>query len=62
MEDSEMDLSRILEAWSYGDKKHVRRVTNHRGDEVLQVRLPLGIEQYEFQGRPDGRRPLPAHI
>ena len=43
MEDSEMDLSRILEAWSYGDKKHVRRVTNHRGDEVLQVRLPLGI-------------------
>ena len=57
MEDSEMDLSKILEAWSYGDKKHVRRVTNHRGDEVLQVRLPLGIEQYEFQGRPDGRRP-----
>ena len=57
MEDKESDLSKILEAWRYGDGEHVRRVTNHLGKEVLQVRLPLGIEQYELQGRPDGVRP-----
>ena len=27
------------------------------GREVLQVRTPLGIEQYELEGRPDGLRP-----
>ena len=57
MEDKEFDLSKILERWRYGDGEHVRRVTNHLGEEVLQVRLPLGIEQYELHGRPDGVRP-----
>ena len=57
MEDKEFDLSKILERWRYGDGEHVRRVTNHLGEEVLQVRLPLGIEQCELHGRPDGVRP-----
>lgn len=57
MEDKDLDLSKILDTWRYGDGEHVRRVTNHLGDEVLQVRLPLGIEQYELHGRPDGIRP-----
>ena len=57
MEDKELDLSKILEAWRYGDGEHVRRITNHLGEEMLQVRLPLGIEQYELHGRPDGVRP-----
>jgi len=38
-----------------------RRLRAHRelsdGREVMQVRLPLGIEQYELDGRPDGKRP-----
>ena len=54
---NETDISKILKAWKYGDGDHVRRVTTAGGDEVLQVRLPLGIEQYEFNGRPDGLRP-----
>ena len=57
MDDKELDLSKILKSWRYGDGEHVRRVTNHLGEEVLQVRLPLGIEQYELHGRPDGVRP-----
>ena len=57
MEDKELDLSKILASWHYGDGEHVRRVTNLLGEEVLQVRLPLGIEQYELRGRPDGVRP-----
>ncbi len=28
------------------------------GRDVLQVRQPLGIEQYELEGRPDGKRPF----
>ena len=57
MGNNETDISKILEAWKYGDGDHVRRVTTADGDEVLQVRLPLGIEQYELNGRPDGLRP-----
>ncbi len=57
MENNETDISKILEDWKYGDGDHVRRVTTASGDEVLQVRLPLGIEQYELNGRPDGLRP-----
>jgi hypothetical protein len=33
-------------------------VRGEDGRQVLQVRLPLGIEQYELDGRPDGERPL----
>ncbi|MEC9352291.1 MAG: DNA helicase UvrBC, partial [Planctomycetota bacterium] len=54
---NETDISKILQDWKYGDDDHVRRVTTASGDEVLQVRLPLGIEQYELEGRPDGLRP-----
>ena len=57
MGNNEKDISKLLEAWKYGDGDHVRRVTRADGDEVLQVRLPLGIEQYEMNGRPDGLRP-----
>ena len=36
------------------------RITLADGREVMQVRLPLGIEQYELSGRPDGHRPHDA--
>ena len=34
-----------------------RIIHGENGREVLQVRTPLGIEQYETEGRPDGARP-----
>ena len=51
------DLSPFLSAWIYDESRTVRRV-RISGREVLQVRLPLGLEQYEFDGRPDGLRPM----
>jgi len=51
------DLSPILQRWEYDESRTVRRVRAANGREVLQVRLPLGIEQYEINGRPDGLRP-----
>ena len=51
------DLRRLLKSWPY-DPEHDARIL--RGDddrELLQVRTPLGIEQYEMDGRPDGLRP-----
>jgi hypothetical protein len=51
------DLKALLEAWAYDPDDCVRVVTLADGREVMQVRLPLGIEQYEIDGRPDGQRP-----
>src|ERR1041385_3086702 len=51
------DISPILKRWEYESSKTVRRLRTTGGREVLQVRLPLGIEQYELNGRPDGKRP-----
>jgi len=51
------DLSEILKEWPYDPERNVRRVTRADGREWIQVRLPLGIEQFELDGRPDGRRP-----
>ena len=51
------DLRRILKAWPY-DPEHDARIVHGEDDrELLQVRTPLGIEQYEMDGRPDGLRP-----
>ena len=51
------DLSHILKNWEYNPDKPVRIITADDGREVLQVRQPLGVEQYELDGRPDGGRP-----
>jgi hypothetical protein len=52
-----MDLRKILQSWPY-DPEHDARILKGEGDrEILQVRTPLGIEQYEMDGRPDGARP-----
>lgn len=55
--DDKFDLRDLLESWPYDSEDDVRLVTGADGREVLQVRLPLGIEQYELKGRPDGQRP-----
>ena len=52
-----VDISDILERWSYDPDRNIRRIVAPDGRERLQVRLPLGIEQYEVDGRPDGLRP-----
>lgn len=51
------DLTDILNAWQYDPDQSVRIVVADNGRSVLQVRLPLGLEQYEMEGRPDGARP-----
>ena len=51
------DLTQLLERWEYDENRTVRRIRAADGREVLQVRLPLGIEQYEINGRPDGKKP-----
>jgi hypothetical protein len=51
------DLRRLLKTWPYDPEKDVRVVRGEDGREIVQVRTPLGIEQYEMDGRPDGLRP-----
>ena len=53
----DFEISDVLREWPYDPERNVRRITASDGSEKLQVRLPLGIEQYELDGRPDGRRP-----
>lgn len=55
--DNKLDLRDLLKSWPYDPEDDVRMVTGADGRELLQVRLPLGIEQYELKGRPDGERP-----
>jgi len=56
MSDS-VDIRRLLESWPYDPDKDARIVRGDDGRQVLQVRTPVGLEQYELDGRPDGARP-----
>jgi UvrB/uvrC motif len=51
------DLRRILKSWPYDPEHDARIVQGEDGREILQVRTPLGLEQFEMDGRPDGLRP-----
>lgn len=51
------DLTGFLSDWEYDPEQTMRIIEADDGRNVLQVRLPLGIEQYELDGRPDGERP-----
>jgi hypothetical protein len=55
--DDNVDLRGFLQSWPYDPDDDVRIIKAADGRELLQVRLPLGIEQYEMKGRPDGARP-----
>jgi len=55
--DDSVDLRRILKSWPYSAEDEARIVRGDDGREFLQVRTPLGIEQHEMDGRPDGLRP-----
>lgn len=52
-----IDLRDLLDNWPYDPENEVRLVRGTGGREIMQVRQPLGIEQYELEGRPDGQRP-----
>jgi hypothetical protein len=51
------DITDILRSWEFDPDNQVRVIHAADGREVLQIRQPLGIEQYELDGRPDGKRP-----
>lgn len=58
MSDSDnFDLRALLASWPYDPDDDARVVRVAGGREVLQVRTPLGLEQYELDHRPDGLRP-----
>ena len=52
------DLTGLLREWPYDSDENTRIVEADDGRSVLQVRQPLGVEQYELDGRPDGARPF----
>ena len=53
-----IDLRDLLDAWPYDEEGNVRMTRGQDGREILQVRTPMGIEQYELEDRPDGQRPF----
>jgi hypothetical protein len=52
------DLTELFRDWEFDPDNQVRIIRAKDGRQVLQVRQPLGIEQYEMDGRPDGKRPF----
>ena len=52
------DLTALLRDWPYDADENMRIIEAEDGRSVLQVRQPLGVEQYELDGRPDGERPF----
>jgi len=51
------DLQDWLDDWPYDPENAARIIRGSDGREIMQVRTPLGLEQFELQGRPDGLRP-----
>jgi hypothetical protein len=52
------DITDLLRDWEYDSDNQIRIIQADDGRQVLQVRQPLGVEQYELDGRPDGKRPF----
>ena len=52
------DITDILREWEFDSDNQIRIVQADDGRQVLQVRQPMGIEQYELDGRPDGKKPF----
>lgn len=51
------DIRGILQNWPFDPENDARFTQGEDGRQILQVRTPVGIEQYELDGRPDGTRP-----
>jgi hypothetical protein len=52
-----VDLRSFLEDWPYNVENNVRVAHGEDGREIILVRQPMGLEQFEIDGRPDGQRP-----
>jgi hypothetical protein len=52
------DITDLLREWEFDSDNQIRIVQADDGRQVLQVRQPMGIEQYELDGRPDGKKPF----
>jgi hypothetical protein len=52
------DITDILREWEFDSDNQIRIIQADDGRQVLQVRQPMGIEQYELDGRPDGKHPF----
>ncbi len=55
--DENPDLRALLQSWPFDPENSARIVRAADGREIMQIRTPLGIEQYELDSRPDGHRP-----
>ena len=51
------DIFNILNQWEFDPNNNIRFISVNNNREFMQIRLPLGIEQYELNGRPDGKKP-----
>jgi hypothetical protein len=51
-----VDLRGCLDSWPYDAQKNVRLGRGADGREIILIRQPRGLEQYEVDGHPDGWR------
>jgi len=51
-----VNLRSFLGSWPYDPENNVRVAHGADGREIILVRQPMGLEEYEIDGRPDGRR------
>lgn len=50
------DITDILDEWEYEEEgNNIRIIQTNSGRDVIQIREPMGITQYELDGRPDGK-------
>jgi len=52
------DITDLMKNWPFDPDDYIRRVVGPDGRPKLQVRFPMGLEQYELDGRPDGLQPM----
>jgi hypothetical protein len=52
------DISDLLDNWPFNPQNNLRIITIAHDKQVLQVRKPMGLEQYDLEGRPDGQKPF----
>ena len=52
------EITDALDGWEYDPDNTIRYIDTPDGRHLLQVRSPMGIEQYQLEGRPDGAKPF----
>ena len=57
-DEKRLDLREFLQGWPYDPGDNVRLARGDDGREIILVRQPMGLEEYEAAGRPDGHAPF----